>query len=178
MAQERSSRAQRRLSGGSVRIRAVTEADRAEIQRLCAAAHAESYMRAVPIQPDRVDVVIDHVLSDKTVDIGMIAESDRGGEVRAVGLLHASAAEHLYLDLIQANCLLFYVSPEFRNSTAAYQLMRHFIRRSVNSGARSISVHVSAGIRVRQADRFLRKMGFMNGGGNYQILVEAGTSVK
>lgn len=172
MPQDRSSRARRQLSGGSIRIRGVTEADRGDVHRLCAAAHAESYLRAMPIQPNRVDAVLDHVLSDKTVDIGMIAESHRDGQVRAVGLLHATAGEHLYLDMIHATCMLFYVSPDDRRSNAAFQLMRHFIRRSINSGAGSLSVHVSAGIRVRQADRFLRKMGFAHGGGNYQMLID------
>jgi len=172
MAQDRTSRARRKLSGGSIRIRAVTEADRADVRRLCEAAHLESNLHSIPIQLDRVDAVLDHILSDKTVDIGMIAESDRDGELRAVGLLHATAGEHIYLDLIQASCLMFYVVPEFRNSTAAFQLMRHFIRRSINSGAGSLSVHVSAGIRVRQAGRFLRKMGFAHGGGNYVMLVD------
>lgn len=172
MTDDHSLRAQRKLSGGPVRIRAVTEADREDVRRLCAAAHAESFLRSVPIQLDRVDRVLDHILSDATVDIGMVAESHRDGQVRAVGLLHATAGEHLYLDMIHATCMLFYVSPDYRRSNAAFQLMRHFIRRSINSGAGSLSVHVSAGIRPRQADRFLRKMGFAHGGGNYQMLVD------
>ncbi|MDK3020835.1 GNAT family N-acetyltransferase [Pseudodonghicola flavimaris] len=172
MTEDKAARTRRKLSGGSVRIRAVTEADRDDVRRLCSAAHAESYMRSVPIQLDRVDRVLDHILSDKTVDIGMVAESHRDGQPRVVGLLHATAGEHIYLDMIQASCLLFYVTPDHRRSTAAFQLMRHFIRRSLNSGAGSLSVHVSAGIRVRQADRFLKKMGFAHGGGNYQMMLD------
>ncbi len=33
-------------------------------------------------------------------------------------------------------------------------------------------MHVSAGIRVRQTGRFLRKMGFTHGGGNYVMVVD------
>lgn len=172
MTQDKTSRARRKLDGGSVRIRPLAEADRSVVKRLCQDAHKESFLRASSIRIERLDMVIDHILSEATVDIGMVAESQRDGDQQIVGLLHATAGDHTYLDMIHARCLLFYVIPQFRNSTAAFQLMRHFIRRSINSGAGSLSVHVTGGIRVRQADRFLKKMGFASGGSNYMMLVD------
>ncbi|WP_154664417.1 hypothetical protein [Pseudodonghicola xiamenensis] len=52
MTEDRSSCARRKLPGGSNRIRAVTEADRNVVHRLCAAAHAASYLRAMLVFPD------------------------------------------------------------------------------------------------------------------------------
>ncbi len=173
MPNERHTRARSKLSGGSVRIRPATEADRETIRRLCFKAHEESSIRQFSIVPDRVDAVLDHILSPKTVDIGMVAEATKDGQSRIVGLLHATAAPHLYLDLIHSNCLLLYVTPEARHTLAAYKLVRHFIRRSVNSGAQSMSIHVSSGGRIAQTDRFLKKMGFDFLGGNYQLVVKS-----
>lgn len=172
MTQDKATRAQARLNAGSVQIRRLAEADRAEVKQLCRDAHAESFLKSCQIHEPRLDATIDHILSDTTVDIGMVAVSDKDGTSRIVGLLHASAGDHTYLDMVHARCQLLYVTPDFRRSVAAFQLMRHFIRRAINSGAGSLSVHVTAGIRVRQADRFLRKMGFASGGGNYLMVVD------
>lgn len=169
-------RARNKLGGERITLRAVQERDRARVRQLCQAAHDESILSQFPIQMVRVDEVLDHILSPKTVDIGMVAETTQDGQIKIVGLLHATAAPHLYLDLIHSNCQLLYVTPNARHTLAAYKLVRHFIRRSVNSGAQSMSVHVSSGSRIAQTDRFLKKMGFDFLGGNYQLVVKANSS--
>lgn len=173
MTTNKASRSRSLLSGGRITLRAVRESDRAQVRQLCQAAHEESLLSQFPIQMARVDEVLDQILSPKTVDIGMVAETDVNGQAKIVGLLHATAAPHLYLDLLHANCQLLYVTPDARHTLAAYKLVRHFIRLSANSGVQSMSVHVSSGSRIAQTNSFLKKMGFDFLGGNYQLLIKA-----
>lgn len=161
------------LNGGQITLRPVRESDRECVRQLCQAAHEESILNQFPLQLARVDEILDQILSSKTVDIGMVAESSLNNQTKIVGLMHAVAAPHLYLDLNHANCQFLYVTPDARHTLAAYKLVRHFIRMSANSGVQSMSIHVSSGSRITQTNSFLKKMGFDFLGGNYQLVIKA-----
>lgn len=162
-------RLRKRMEGGAIRIRALQAQDRAAVRDLCKQAHAETFLGRHPLDLGKLDRVITHILDPDTVDAGLVAEHAGGGSPMIVGLLHATAGEHLYLDLRLVTCQMLYVAPAFRHTTAALRLMRHLIQRARNSEVEMLALHVTSGVRLRQSARFLHKLGFHQTGGSYHL---------
>ncbi|MEP4111846.1 MAG: GNAT family N-acetyltransferase, partial [Sneathiella sp.] len=108
--------------------------------------------------------VYEEWLENKKKYVILIAEQE--GE--AIGFLTAWAGRH-YLSKtdVAATVTAFFVLPEKRGGFAALKLIDGFRQWAKNRDAKSIHIHVTSGIRIRETDRFLRKIGFRSMGGNY-----------
>lgn len=95
--------------------------------------------------------------------------AERDGE--ATGMLAAQVGPHLFVDSLAAQCLVFYVRPQFRAGLTAAKLLKGYQRWAEQLGCDTIAIHVTSGVRMDTTDRLLRRMGFGQVGGNYERTV-------
>lgn len=92
---------------------------------------------------------------------------------RPVGYLACAANRFLYGDENIASCLAFYVPPAHRKTLLggriAVKLLDAYGRWAVNRRAVEIQFHVTSGIDIAATDKFLRRAGFRQTGGNYTL---------
>lgn len=88
---------------------------------------------------------------------------------RLVGLAVVAVGEQFFSSSLAATVQLLYVRPDARGGSAAVKLLQAVCQWSSAVGADSVHVHVSSAIRPERTDRFLRKMGFRQTGGNYLL---------
>lgn len=93
--------------------------------------------------------------------------AERGG--RLVGVAVVAAGEQFFSDTKLATVQFFYVHPDARGGLAAVKLLRALRHWSADAGAADLLLHVTTGIRMDKTDRFLRRMGFRQTGGNYVL---------
>lgn len=92
--------------------------------------------------------------------------AERDGIV--TGMLAAQIAPHLFVDALSAQCLVFYVRPEFRTGLSTAKLLKAYQRWGEQLGCDTLAIHVTSAVRMETTDRMLRKMGFAQTGGNYE----------
>ncbi len=158
---------------GLIQVRRAREQDRAAILDLARRFHAELRLPGVPLNEASVEAAFSRVAAGEPAELGLVATLGDGEGAPLVGFLYAQGSRDLFLDLVAVTVVAFYVVPERRASTAALRLMRRFMRTAVDGGAEALSVHVATGIRMRQSDRFLTRLGFSRRGGNYLMLVKS-----
>ena len=153
----------------SVQIRlGTTEADLDAMIDMAHAVHAESRYKDFPFDAEAYRASWQAKLTGKPNQYGLLlAELD----ARPVGMLLAQVGRNLFFSGLAAQCTLLYVRPENRGGMAAVKLLHGFRRWAENRKARSISVHVTAGIDTERVDRFLEHMGMERTGGNFESLL-------
>ena len=93
--------------------------------------------------------------------------AERDGEL--VGMAIVVLGEHFFSPALAATVQLLYVHPKARGGAAAVKLLRGLRRWAVQHKARDLHVNVTTAIRADRTDRFLRRMGFRQTGGNYVL---------
>jgi len=93
--------------------------------------------------------------------------AERGGEL--VGMAIVVLGEHFFSPALAATVQLLYVHPKARGGAAAVKLLRGLRRWAIRNKARDLHVNVTTAIRADRTDRFLRRMGFRQTGGNYVL---------
>ena len=93
--------------------------------------------------------------------------AERGGQL--VGMAIVVAGEQFYSGAKAATVQLLYVAPEARGGSAAVKLLRAIRRWAETAGTAELHLHVTSGIDAARTDRFLRRMGFKQTGGNYVL---------
>lgn len=88
-------------------------------------------------------------------------------EGRLLGMAVVMLGEHFFSPALAATVQLLYVAPAARGGRTAVKLLKAIRRWSAQHGARDLHVNVTTAIDVTRTDRFLRKMGFRQTGGNY-----------
>jgi len=154
-------------AGVSVRL-ARTEADIDAMVALGRLLHAESRYRAYPLDDARMREIGRRGLGGNP---GLIV-AERDG--RAVGMAIVALGEHFFSPALTATVLLLYVEPQARGGMAAVKLLRAVRRWAAKNGAKDLHVNVTTGIKIDRTDRFLRRMGFRQTGGNYVLEGVAG----
>ena len=152
-----------KASGVSIRL-ARTGADVAAMIGLGRSLHAESRFRALPLDDARMQEIGRRGLAKGHPGL-LLAERDG----RAVGMAIVVAGEHFFSAAVAATVQLIYVAPEARGGTAAVKLLRAVRRWVAQAGATDLHVNVTTGIKADRTDRFLRRMGFRQTGGNYVL---------
>lgn len=99
-----------------------------------------------------------------------MAELDGG----LIGLMIVQIGAHLHLPIPVAQVVTFYVAPEHRGGLAAIKLAHACRKWAKDKGAAILHFNVTTGVRAATTDRFLRKLGFRQTGGNYEMIMDAG----
>lgn len=146
-----------------MQVRLGGEADMERFISLCRLAHEESVFSALPFDAERLRRNVLAGMAQPDTYAAFHAELN--GE--SVGMLVAMVQEYMFSPARAATALLFFVRPEARGGPAALLLLQAFGRWAVQRGAEELLIHVTSGVNLRQTDRFLRRVGFRQTGGNY-----------
>ncbi len=152
-----------KAAGVTVRL-ARDDADVAAMIALGRSLHTESRFRSLPLDDARMREIGRRGLAQGNPGL-ILAERDG----QAVGMAIVVAGEHFFSPAVTATVQLIYVLPEARGGAAAVKLLRALRRWAVQAGATDLHVNVTTGIKADRTDRFLRRMGFRQTGGNYVL---------
>lgn len=97
-----------------------------------------------------------------------VAEDDAG---KFCGGLIGCAERHFFSHQLVASVIHYDVLPEKRMSGAGLKLLTAFRKWAENRGAFELSVGVNSGVAMEQMDRFLKRLGFAQTGGNYSLAI-------
>ncbi len=97
-----------------------------------------------------------------------VAEDDGG---KFCGGLIGCAERHFFSHQLVASVMHYDVLPEKRMSGAGLKLLTAFRKWAENRGAFELSVGVNSGIAMDKMDRFLKRLGFEQTGGNYSLTI-------
>lgn len=126
--------------------------------------HAESRFHTLPLDDARMREIGRRGLADGNPGL-IVAERD--GQL--VGMAIVVLGEHFFSPALAATVQLIYVAPEARGGMAAVKLLRGVRRWAAQAGADDLHVNVTTNIAPAKTDRFLRRMGFKQTGGNYVL---------
>lgn len=96
----------------------------------------------------------------------LLAE-DSHGEI--IGGVIGCVERHFFSDRLVASIIHYDVLPERRMSGAGLRLMSAFRTWAENRGAVELSAGVNSGAHIDKTDKFLRRLGFVQTGGNYAL---------
>ncbi len=108
------------------------------------------------------------LLHAKGSHLALLAENAEG---RIVGAFLGAIEEYFFTTNKSANSILIWVDPDYRGSSIAIKLIDVFKQWAVKKGAKEINMVVSSGVRIGSTDRFIRRLGFVQSGGNYSMTV-------
>ncbi len=156
----------RETGTGRIAIRlAAGEADIEALLELGKGLFSESVYAGLPYDEGKARKTLRRALARPATHCLLLAESV--GD--PAGMLYGEIGEHAFSRALGATVHTYYVRPGRRGTSAAIKLLHGFRRWAAERGAVALYVSVSAGIRVRQADRFFGKLGFRVTGGNYAL---------
>ncbi|NWG32554.1 MAG: GNAT family N-acetyltransferase [Rhodocyclaceae bacterium] len=95
-----------------------------------------------------------------------VAEDEAG---QIIGALIGCVERHFFSDLLVASVIHYDVLPEKRMSGAGLKLLSAFRKWAENRGVFELSVGINSGVGLEKMDRFLKKLGFRQTGGNYAL---------
>ena len=147
----------------SVRL-AANEADILAMILLGREMHAEGRFRKYPYDEARLLLAGKSAL--KLGNPGIIL-AERNGEL--VGMATVVASEQFFSPAKVASLHLLYVRKDARRGRAAVLLLRALRRWAQAAGALELNISTTMGVGMDRSDRFLRKLGFRQTGGNYVL---------
>jgi hypothetical protein len=84
-----------------------------------------------------------------------------------VGFAAGQIGAALFSAARTATVVAFYVRPSVLNGEAALKLIQAFRNWAEAAKADEIQLHVTSGVKMAETDRFMRRIGFRQTGGNY-----------
>lgn len=108
----------------------------------------------------------------------LLAEDSKG---QVIGGVIGCVERHFFSDRLVASIIHYDVLPERRMSGAGLRLMSAFRTWAENRGAVELSAGVNSGTHIDKTDKFLRRLGFVQTGGNYALalnLPQEGNNLK
>jgi GNAT superfamily N-acetyltransferase len=149
------------VTGLHVRLALLSDLDQG-VKLIRAAYHDARYSR-YPIDDMKVRQVCMRAISDRERQAVIVAElSDK-----IVGYVWGGANEALLSRTILATIHSIYVAPSARNGLAAIKLLHAFRKWAEIKGCREIHLNVTTGVRLAKVDRFIKRLGYRQTGGNY-----------
>lgn len=149
----------------SVRVRlAASEADIHAMIALGRQMHAEGRFKKYPYDEARLLAAGKSAL--KLGNPGIILV-ERNGEL--VGMATVVASEQFFSPAKVASLHLLYVRKDARRGRAALLLLRALRRWAQAASALELNISTTMGVGMDRSDRFLRKLGFRQTGGNYVL---------
>lgn len=103
-----------------------------------------------------------------------VAEDTKG---QIIGALIGCVERHFFSDLLVASIVHYDVLPDRRMSGAGLKLLTAFRKWAENRGVFELSIGINSGVELEKMDRFLRRLGFQQTGGNYALPLERGSRV-
>jgi len=97
----------------------------------------------------------------------MILAEDSKGEI--VGGVLGRVEQHLFSDNTVASIITYVAKPETRMAGTGIKLLSAFKSWAKNRNAFEINAGINSGIDMKKMDKFLRKLGFEQTGGNYAL---------
>lgn len=146
-----------------VTIRPAVISDMAGLLALGRASHGESRFEYLAFDEEKCLQLIQRQIGHPGQLALLVAE--RSG--RLVGYLGGQIGEALFSRDLLATVIAIFVLPEARNGLAAVKLLQAFRGWAKRRAAKEIHVNVTSGVHIARTDRFLRRMGFRQAGGNY-----------
>ncbi len=144
-------------------MRLATLADVDALYPLGYAAYHEARYSAHPFDETKARQLSLRAVSDRERQAVIVAERD--GQL--VGYCWGMAGEAMFSRAILGTIASIYVQPAARNGFAAVKLLHAFRNWARIKGCVEIHLNVTTGIRLARTDRFLRRLGFQQTGGNY-----------
>ncbi len=152
-----------------IRAREIRSDDITDLMRLGRAMHAESPVYSpYSFEPAKLEYWFDLCLRAEDW-LGVVAENDAGD---LIGFCGACCADMLFSYEKSVEDLCFYVSPDWRGTTAAVRLLRFMESWAQARGARNLRIGITTGTNNEQAARFFARFGFERTG----LLVERALS--
>jgi len=99
------------------------------------------------------------------------------GEGAFCGVLIGCVERHFFSQQLVASVIHYDVLPEKRMSGAGLKLLTAFRKWAENRGVFELSVGVNSGVEIEKMDRFLKRLGFAQTGGNYSLTIGVGSHV-
>lgn len=153
-------------------VRAAGIADIPVLLELGRRNHAQSRFGYMTFDNEKSTLLAQRLLSDPRRYALLVVERDG----QAVGYICGQIGEALFSRDLLATILMYYVLPSARNGKAAVRLLQAFREWARRRGAREVDIHVTSGVYIARTDRFLRRLGFRQIGGNYVSLLENGAA--
>lgn len=155
-------------SNVGVRIRlGKDEADISAMIGLGRLLHGESEFRGLPLDDARMREIGHRGLKDGNPGLFIAERGGEGGDM--VGMAIVVLGEYYFSPARSSTVQLLYVRPDARGGLSAVKLLRAIRRWSEQNQAQDIHVNVTTGIDTARTDRFLRRMGFKQTGGDYVL---------
>jgi L-amino acid N-acyltransferase YncA len=153
-----------------MKIRVATMDDIPALLELGRSIHATTRFRLFKYSPARVADNLAAVIQDKRgIYCFLVAEDARGV---AVGVLVGCLERHIFSDEQLVATLIHYdVLPEKRMGGAGLRLLSAFRQWAENRGAFELNAGISSGTDLARMDRFMRRLGFEQTGGNYSLIL-------
>lgn len=104
-----------------------------------------------------------------------VAEDSQG---QPVGGIIGCVEQHFFSDRFVASVIHYDVLPEKRMGGAGLRLLAAFRKWAENRGAVELSAGVNSGVELEKMNRFLQRLGFLQTGGNYSLLLTPVTTSK
>lgn len=153
-----------------MKIRFATLADVPVFVELGRSFHSMTRFASYDYKPERVAqqlrAVIETGQNRNGAHCFFVAEDSQG---QPVGGLIGCVERHFFSEQPVASVIHYDVLPEKRMSGAGLRLLMAFKKWAENRGAVEISAGVNSGANLDRMDRFLRKLGFRQTGGNYAL---------
>ncbi|MDD2370043.1 MAG: GNAT family N-acetyltransferase [Sulfuricurvum sp.] len=90
---------------------------------------------------------------------------------KIIGGFFGAIEEYFFTTDKSANSILTWVDPDYRGSSTAIKFIDVFKQWAVKKGAKEVNLVVSRGVRIGSTDRFFRRLGFVQSGGNYSMML-------
>lgn len=139
-----------------MRIRRPEAGDWPQVVRLAADMHMETEFRRYRFSIEKVEQLYEALLADDKNFFACVAE------VRddLIGFMAGFVCEHFFSTDKYASEMLFYVSPNWRGSTAALRMVRAYEAWAQDTDALDIMAGVSSGVQVDRTARFYEHLGY------------------
>ncbi len=126
--------------------------------------HAESRFCELQLNEVKLRRIFEDQLNNPRVACCLLAESSDG---KILGMLVGFVAELFFTDALVAQDRVFFVTPEFRGSSAAVRLLTGFRKWAQNRGVQELNINMSVAVDMSRFERFMAHMGFTNCGSNF-----------
>lgn len=137
-----------------VNIRSITQEDMPLLLYMGRLMHEESPRFSVhPFIEERAAQTIQYIINN---DSGFIAQDNE----RVVGMIGGALVPHYFSNVVFANDLAVYVTPEYRGGRAALLLVKAFEDWAMRNGAIEIVLGLSTGINPERTGKFYERLGY------------------
>ncbi len=154
-----------------MKIRYATQADIPAMLEIGRSIHAESRFSAMAYDVEKLRTELGYLLQlqEKNGSHCFLVAVNQQGKI--VGGFIGALETYFFTRAVSANSILIWVSPAARGSSAAVRMIDVFRRWAIKNRAMEVCLLVASGVTINRTDRFFRKLGFVQTGGNYSLAV-------